>query len=97
MKACNNCQSKDESVSVPYAAHELMAARQERQTKRMWIALIVSISLLFLSNAVWVWAWMQYDYESYEVSADGGSNANFIGKDGDIYNGSIGEGQETNP
>jgi hypothetical protein len=39
---------------------------------------------------MWLVAWHQYDYVddySVDMSADDGSNANYIGNDGDIYNG----------
>ena len=66
-------------------------ARNERNIKRLIIALIVSIAAIFASNAAWLYAWCQYDYSSEETvieidSTDGG-NANYIGNDGDIYNG----------
>ena len=95
-KTCNNCGTENLNVTVPYVVHEATAARQERQIRRMWIALIVAVALIFASNAIWLYAWMQYDYESYEVTADGDSNANYIGQDGDIYNnGSPSESAET--
>ena len=62
-------------------------ARNERNVKRMVVALVAAIALLFASNALWLWAWMQYDYESYEAITDNGGDANIIGNDGDIYNG----------
>lgn len=83
--------------NVPFAVYDLAQARSERHIKRMWIALLVAIALIFASNVVWLYAWMQYDYESYEVSADGDSNANYIGQDGNIYNGSQSESEEANP
>ena len=92
-ETCKKVQSAPESV--PYIVHESSMARMERQIKRIWIAVIVAVCLLFASNAGWLYAWMQYDYESYEITADGDSNANYIGQDGNIYNGSIGESEET--
>lgn len=100
-RVCNNCRTvsneeKNESinVSVPYVVHEATVARQERQIKRMWIALIVAVALIFASNAIWLYAWMQYDYESYDITADGDSNANYIGQDGNIYNGGFNQSEE---
>ena len=92
--ACENCENftnETKKISVPYMVHEGAMARAERHIKRLWIAIIVAVSLIFASNALWLWAWMQYDYTStYEEiivdSADGG-NANYIGQDGNIYNG----------
>ena len=95
-KTCNGCGVENESVTVPYVVHESAMARAERNIKRLWIAIIVSVALLFSSNALWLWAWMQYDYESYEVTADGDSNANYIGQDGNVYNGGFGESETEN-
>ena len=78
---------------IPYIVHESDMARMERQIKRLWIALIITISMLFLCFVSLVWIMNSYDYQSYELSTDGGGNANFIGNDGDIINGT-GESQE---
>lgn len=91
-KICNNCNTAEsKNVNVPYVVHEATVARQERHIKRMWIALIVAVALVFVSNAVWLYAWMQYDYSgTYEeiiVDAEDDGNANYIGQDGNIYNG----------
>lgn len=40
----------------------------------------------FSTNAFWIFYISQYNFESYEISTDGGGNANYIGQDGDIYN-----------
>ena len=93
-ETCKKVHSKPENV--PYIVHESSMARMERQIKRLWIALIVAIVLFFASSAIFTYAWLQYDYESYEITADGDSNANYIGQDGNIYNGGIGESEETN-
>lgn len=91
--ACETCNGKEAHApeSVPYIVHESSMARMERQIKRLWISLIVSVILLFASSAIFAWAWMQYDYSSEEtivdVNSDDGGNANYIGNDGDIVNG----------
>ena len=77
-----------EPKDIPYIVFEGMQARNERLVKRLIIALIVAVVLIFASNALWLYFWNQYDYETYSVTADGDSNANYIGNDGDIYNGS---------
>jgi hypothetical protein len=91
-KTCNNCGTNPEKKT----GYDLAVAICERTTKRLWIALIIVICMLFASNGIWLYCWMQYDYESYEVVADGDSNANYIGQDGNIYNGSEGIGPEEN-
>ena len=90
-KVCNHCEGKSEDAvmnqDVPYIFHESAMARSERHIKRLWIALIVSIVMLFASSAIFTYAWLQYDYASYEAITDDGGDANIIGNDGDIYNG----------
>ena len=98
MANCESCKKVQNAPErVPYIVHESSMARMERQIKRLWIALIVAVALLFSSGAIFTYAWLQYDYESYEITSDGDSNANYIGQDGNVYNGSIGESEETNP
>lgn len=79
-----------EDKNVPYLAYEATQARNERTVKRLIIALIVITALMFASNIAWLYCWMQYDYESTETFVDLDSRtgpANYIGNDGDIYNG----------
>lgn len=73
---------------IPYIAYESMMARYERHTKRLIIALIIAVVLMFASNALWLYAWCQYDYTSetsQDVTVDAtDGTANYIGNDGDI-------------
>lgn len=75
---------------VPYIVFEGTQARSERTIKRLIIALIIVTSMMFASNVLWLYSWFQYDYESSEeiVTVDGHKgNANYIGNDGVITNG----------
>lgn len=75
---------------IPYIAYEATQARNERTVRRITVALIIAIFLMFVSNAIWLYAWMQYDYVTTETTVDVNSKtgpANYIGNDGDIYNG----------
>ena len=77
---------------IPYVVYEAESAKSERVTKRLIIALIFSIVLMFASNAIWLWAWCQYDYSSEETtttySQDGhGINNINSGTQGDVLNG----------
>ena len=78
-----------ENKTVPYLVYEGSQARNERTTKRLIIALIIVTIMMFVSNIAWLWAWMQYDYYGEEIMVDSqdGGNANYIGHDGDINNG----------
>ena len=92
MANCETCKkAQNAPENVPYIVHESSMARMERQIKRLWIAVIVAVCLLFASNAGWLFCWMQYDYSSEEIvveqDAKDGGNANYIGNDGDIVNG----------
>ena len=71
-----------------YRIYETSMARMDRQLKRLWIALIVAIIATVATNIAWLIYISQYDFESYEVTADNDGIANYIGNDGDIYNGS---------
>jgi hypothetical protein len=90
MSNCDACKNVKKTEPVPYIVHESAQARNERTVKRLVIALIVAIALIFASNAIWLYAWMQYDYTSEESVVDVDANdgvANYIGNDGDIVNG----------
>lgn len=88
---CKNCKIK--TVDVPYVAHESAMARNERAMKRVVIALIVAIALIFASNAIWLWAWTNYDYSGEEtVYSQDGEGLNIIGdrNTASIYDGAEG-------
>lgn len=89
MANCETCKGKEAHApeSVPYIVHESSMARMERQIKRLWIALIVSVSLLFASNVLWLVAWNSYDYSSEEiVYQQDGEGTNIIGDSNEVDN-----------
>lgn len=74
---------------VPYLVYEATQARHERTIKRVVIALIIAIILIFVSNAIWLWAWTQYDYVSTDTTYwqdGGGVNAINTKVNGDMLN-----------
>ena len=88
MANCETCKNaKSAPENVPYIVHEASMARMERQIKRLWIAVIVAVCLLFASNAGWLLALTNCDYASYEAITDDGGDANIVGNDSDIVNG----------
>ena len=97
-KKCENCAKQtgspfveNEILTIPYAAHQSAAARQERQIRRMWIALIVAIALIFLTNVMWVGVFSSYDYSSEEyIYTQDGEGTNIIGDGNNV------DGAETN-
>ena len=90
-KTCNNCGTENQKVNVPYVVHEATVARQERHIKRMWIALIVAWVVVLAVVGIFAYERLQYDYtgtyEEIMVDAEDNGNANYIGQDGNIYNG----------
>lgn len=80
-----------EDKNVPYIVYESSIARMERVTKRLVIALVIAIILIFVSNATWLYFFNQYDIATetlQTVTVDGKSGiANYIGNNGDIVNG----------
>ena len=101
MSSCETCKGKEAHApeSVPYIVHESSMARMERQIKRLWIALIVCIALIFASNAGWLIYESQYETleYSYDYQQDG-QGTNIIGNGNDVNNGaeteSESQGQE---
>ena len=95
-----NLERKETVESVPYIVYESAQVRNERNIKRMLIALVLAVVMLFASNLVWLYAWFSYDYESIEtVTVDGKDGvASYIGNDGNVYNGESysTEGSQTN-
>ena len=83
--------------TVPYIVFEGEIARQERHIKRLWIAILALLVVIVLVVGGFLWYLNQYEYVSNEtVTVDGASGvANYIGKDGNIYNGE--DNSETNP
>lgn len=85
------------NVNVPYIVFEGEVARAERHVKRLLIALVITIALLFISNMIWLNAWTQYDYaeDTITVDSEDGGNANYIGEDGEITNGESSSQKDT--
>jgi hypothetical protein len=92
MANCETCKGKDAHApeSVPYIVHESSMARMERQIKRLWIALVVCIAMLFACNAGWLIYESQFATISYEQDGEGINNVN-IGEQGDLINGTESE------
>lgn len=70
-----------EDNKIPYIAFETEMARHERTIKRLLIALVVAVALLFASNVAWLWFFNQFDYTSDMVTLDSTEegNANYMG------------------
>lgn len=72
-------ESKESEVlSVPYIVHEGVMARNERTIKRLLIALVITILLLFASNAMWLHYISDCDIQTFEYTQDG-EGVNLVG------------------
>lgn len=77
---------------MPYIVHEADMARQERTIKRLWIALIMVILLLFGSNLAWTIYESQMEDIEVSQDVDTGDGAAYVAGVGDIYGESQAEG-----
>lgn len=94
MPNCETCKrTHNAPESVPYIVHESSMARMERHTKRLWIALLVVVVMLFTSNIGWVVYESQFETFCYEQDGEGINNVN-LGEQGDLNNVAEGEVQE---
>lgn len=93
-----------DSTPIPYFAHEEMVTRlafvhegdmdrADRTNKRLMVALVLAIVLMFVTNAIWIYEWMQYDYvNGYEETTttsyeQDGSGINIMGNRNEVSNG----------
>lgn len=74
---------------MPLAVHENLRAQSNVDKWRMFFIILVLIALLFGSNLAWLIYESHFETETteIEVKTEDGGNANYIGNDGDIYNG----------
>ena len=87
MDDCKSCKSKEQYAEpVPFIVHEGTMARAERTAKRLWITILLLIVLLVGTNAGWIWYESQFEDIAISQENEDGYN-NFIGNDGDIFNG----------
>lgn len=72
---------------VPYIVYESAQAKNERVVKRLVIALIVAIGLIFASNMAWLYVWSSYEYTGTETTTtytQDGEGTNIIGDSNEV-------------
>lgn len=81
----------NDNIIMSRIAFERMQAKEENDLLWKNITIVLLIVLLVISNGMWLYVWNSYDYyeEVIEIDtgSDNGGDANYIGQDGDIYNG----------
>ena len=79
---------KETPISVPYVVYRDAIDDNRWVVKKLIIALIVAIALMFVSNMAWLWYWNQFDYvtetTTTTVDSDGEGIANYTGGDGGV-------------
>lgn len=86
----------DDKQMIPFVVMESVMTRNERTIRNLITALVITILLLFVSNAIWVYEWTRYDYSSESVDMDTeNGTANYIGESGDISYGMDKSEEET--
>jgi hypothetical protein len=75
----------DEKTQIPYIVYETEMTRSERNFKRLWVVVIILISLLVTTNLCWLAYESQFEtVESTEINAEqDGSGVNIVGA-GDV-------------
>ena len=90
MANCKECKEKRMEVktpeNVPYIVHEAAMARNERNVKRLVVALVVAIVLAFATNVGWLIYESKYETVDYSYAQDG-EGTNIIGDGNDVDNG----------
>lgn len=89
-KTCNSCNSNDIAV-MPIAQHEKDQNRLMGIIKSIIAVIVILIVLLVGSNVAWLIYENSFEdvvtTEEITVDAEDNGIANYIGNDGDIYNG----------
>lgn len=83
---CETCKERKAPMTVPYVVYEAEQARNERHVKRLIVALVIAVLLMFASNVGWLIYESQFETLTYEQDGEGINNVNY-GKQGDLSNG----------
>lgn len=88
VKSVENSKSNVENsiIKIPFIVHEAEVSRFERHIKRLWIALIIAVLAIVITNIAWLVYINQYDFADYQYTQDG-KGINIIGNENGVdYN-----------
>ena len=103
MANCKECKENRVEVktpeNVPYIVHEAAMARNERNVKRLVVALVFSVLVGIVGVLSVHFGWLYYEsqFETFEYSYDyqqDGQGTNIIGDGNDVNNGAETESQD---
>lgn len=69
--------------TVSFLVYESSQTRLDRIIHKLVISLVISVALLFISNALWLWVWNQHDYSNNTITQDG-SGTNVVGDGNEV-------------
>ena len=98
MANCKECKENRVEIktpeSVPYIVHEAAMARNERNVKRLVVALVFSVLVVIVGVLSVHFGWLYYEsqFETFEYSYEqDGEGTNIIGDGNDVNNGAEAE------
>lgn len=78
----------DRPNDVPYLVYEGAEARAERHIKRLIVALVATVVMLFATNIAWLHVWQQYEVVDTEITySQDGEGTNVIGTGNEVLYG----------
>lgn len=77
-------EKKEKEEKSGFLATDLLSMLK-KQLRALWVIIILLLVALVGTNMAWLWVFQSYDYVT--VDSNGDATANYIGNDGDIYNG----------
>lgn len=77
-------EKKEKEEKSGFLATDLLSMLK-KQLRTLWVIIILLLVALVGTNMAWLWVFQSYDYVT--VDSNGDAPANYIGNDGDIYNG----------
>ena len=75
---------EQQAVTIPFFLHENEMTRLERLNKRWFIAFLVAIVMLFVTNAGWIVYESQFETYSVEQDVDTGTGSAYVAGVGDV-------------
>lgn len=77
-------EKKEKEEKSGFLATDLLSMLK-KQLRALWVIIILLLVALVGTNMAWLGVFQSYDYVT--VDSNGDAPANYIGNDGDIYNG----------
>ena len=77
----DNKRAIDELKNYTFNAFESAITRYEKIIHRLIVVVVLSLIMLFVSNAVWIYAWKQLDFADNTVINNTEGTTSFVGGD----------------